>query len=159
MSAAMTRSLLSLVAACSIVALGVVVSPARADDDRRAAPPNPLYRDECGSCHVAFAPGLLPAESWQRVMGRLSDHYGVDASIDAGRQRELLAWLQAHAGRRAMPPPQDRITQSAWFLREHKEVGGAVWQRASVRQPSNCGACHARADEGSFREREIAIPK
>jgi nitrate/TMAO reductase-like tetraheme cytochrome c subunit len=104
---------------------------------------------------------LLPAESWQRVIGRLSDHYGVDASIDPARARELLAWLQANAaaGRRAVAPPQDRITQGAWFLREHKELGTAVWQRGSVRQPSNCGACHARADEGSFRERDIVIPK
>ena len=144
------------------LALAAVVSIARADEDHRAASPsNPLYRDECGSCHVAFAPHLLPAESWQRVMGRLSNHYGVDASIDAAHARELLAWLQAHAanGRRAAVPPQDRITQGAWFLREHKDLGAAVWQRASVRQPSNCGACHVRAAEGSFREREIAIPQ
>ena len=158
MSIAMSHSVLRTAVAWSIAALVVAGSPARADDDRRDGPPNPLYRDECGSCHVPFAPRLLPAESWQRVLGRLSDHYGVDASIEAARERELLAWLQAHAGRRAVPP-QDRITQSAWFLREHKEVASPVWQRSTVRQPSNCAACHTRADEGSFREREVVIPK
>lgn len=161
MSIAMNRSAWRTAIAWSIGVLVVVGSPARADDDRRDGPPNPLYRDECGSCHVPFAPRLLPAESWRRVIGQLSDHYGVDASIEAARERELLAWLLAHAaeGRRAVPPPQDRITQSAWFLREHKEVASPVWQRSSVRQPSNCAACHTRADEGSFRERDIVIPK
>jgi len=147
--------------AWSTAVLVVVVSPAWADDDRRTAPLNPLYRDECGSCHVPFAPRWLPAESWRRVIGRLSDHYGVDASIDPARGRELLDWLQTRAAgdRRTVPPPQDRITQSAWFLREHKEVASPVWQRSGVRQPSNCAACHPRADEGSFRERDIVIPK
>jgi len=91
----------------------------------------------------------------------LSDHYGVDASIDPARERELLDWLQTRAAgdRRTVPPPQDRITQSAWFLREHKEVASPLWQRSGVRQPSNCAACHPRADEGSFRERDIVTPK
>ena len=141
--------------------LGATTLPALADEADRPAVSSPLYRDECGACHVPFAPGLLPAQSWQRLMGQLSNHYGADASIDAARARELLAWLQAHAanGRRARVPPQDRITESAWFLSEHKEVPTAAWQRASVRKPSNCGACHTRADEGSFRERDIVIPK
>jgi hypothetical protein len=149
------------VAAWSIAALAIATSPAWADEERRAVPPNPLYRDECGGCHVAFAPRLLPAESWQRLLSLPASHFGVDASIDAARADELLSWLLAHAatGRRAVAPPRDRITQATWFLREHKEIGAAVWQRASVRQPSNCGACHTRADEGSFREREIAIPR
>lgn len=162
MSAVISKPFLRNAAAWSLTALGLVMSPARADDDRAAVEPSPLYRDECGSCHLAFAPGLLPAESWRRVMGRLSNHYGVDASSDPARARELLAWLQMHAagaGRRAAPPPQDRITQGTWFLREHKEIGTGVWQRASVGRPSNCGGCHTRADEGSFRERDVAIPK
>lgn len=148
-------------------ALGVLLlvaaagmTTARADDGGGAVPLSPVYRDECGSCHVAFAPRLLPAASWQRVMGNLSRHYGTDASVDPARAEALLAWLQAHAaaGRRAVPPPQDRITRSDWFLREHREVAAAVWHRASVRQPSNCAACHTRADAGSFREREIVMP-
>jgi len=141
--------------------LGAATLPAHADEADRPAVSSPLYRDECGTCHVAFAPRLLPAQSWQRVMGQLSNHYAVDASIDAARARELLAWLQAHAadGHRAAVPPHDRITESAWFLSEHKEVPAAVWQRPAVRKPSNCGACHTRADEGSFRERDIVIPK
>lgn len=144
-----------------IAAAAAVASAARADDFGRAAPRNPAYDDECGGCHTAYPPGLLPAASWQRVMGGLSRHYGTDASIDAARASELLAWLRAHAatGRRAAPPPQDRITRSAWFLREHREVATDVWHRASVRQPSNCAACHTRADAGSFREREIGIPQ
>ena len=29
---------------------------------------NALYAEECGSCHFAYPPGLLPASSWQQVM-------------------------------------------------------------------------------------------
>ena len=29
---------------------------------------NPVYVEECGSCHMAYPPGLLPALSWQKIM-------------------------------------------------------------------------------------------
>ena len=31
------------------------------------------------------------------------------------------------------PPPDDRITRSAWFARKHDEVAPATWRRASIR--------------------------
>ena len=54
--------------------------PARADGDKARVPLLPAYVQECGSCHVAFAPGLLPASSWQHLMGNLKAHYGSDCA-------------------------------------------------------------------------------
>jgi mono/diheme cytochrome c family protein len=144
-----------------LLALGLT---ARADDHGQRLPPLPKYQQECSACHIAYPPGMLPATSWQRVMTTLDRHFGNDASLDAASVREIGSWLQNHAGtdrRVSAAPPQDRITQSAWFLREHNahEVAPAVWKRAAVGSPANCAACHTQAAQGSFREREIRIPK
>lgn len=140
------------------LALLAAAASAHADGDRRV-PPLPVYQQECGSCHVAFPARGLPAASWQRVMGGLSRHYGTDASLDAATTRQIADWLQANAGRRADTPPEDRLTRSAWFVREHDELSPAVWKRAAVKSPVNCAACHGAAAEGRFSEHDVRIPK
>lgn len=120
------------------------------------------YTQECGACHLAFPPGLLPAASWQRVMAGLGRHYGTDASLEAGTAQPLRAWLQANAGtykRVREEPPQDRITQSNWFLRKHREVAPDVFRRTSIKSAANCAACHGGADQGNFSEHAVRIPK
>ncbi len=122
----------------------------------------PKYRQECSACHVAYPPGMLPAASWQRVMGNLQNHYGTDASLDASTIQELSGWLKAQAGtykRMSAQPPDDRITRSAWFIREHNEVSAATWKLPAVKSAANCAACHTQADQGDFRERNIRIPR
>ena len=42
---------------------------------------NQLYIKECGSCHFPYQPGLLPANSWKKMMVNLDKHFGVDATI------------------------------------------------------------------------------
>jgi cytochrome c len=137
---------------------------AQADDRAATVPLLPKYQQECAACHVAYPPGMLPAASWQRLMGGLGKHFGTDASLDETSAREISTWLNQHTGtykRVTEAPPQDRITRSSWFLSKHKEreVPLAVWKRASVGSPANCAACHTQADKGSFNERDIKIPK
>jgi hypothetical protein len=123
--------------------------------------PLPAYQRECGSCHVAYPPGMLPVASWQRLMNDLPNHFGTDASLDAEQVREIGGWLAAHAGRRgsAERVPEDRITRTAWFIREHRKVAQPVWKRPAVGGAANCAACHTRAEEGDFDERHIRIPR
>lgn len=139
-----------------------VATAATADEHERLPADTPAtYRQECAACHAPYPPGLLPARSWQRVMDGLDRHYGVDASVDAATRAQLSAWLQSRAatGRRLREePPQDRITRSAWFLREHRRVDTAVWSHAGVKSPANCGACHAGAEEGRFNEHDLRLP-
>ena len=137
---------------------------ASAGDDRRGlgVPALPKYKQECAACHVAFPPGLLPAASWRRQLNTLDHHYGTDASLDAATVKELEAWLSVNAGthkRVREAPPEDRITRSAWFLREHDDIPGAVWKRPAVKSPANCTACHAQADQGDFNEHAVRIPR
>ena len=141
------------------VLLALAALPAAADDVR--LPPNPAYKAECASCHVAYPPKLLPAESWQQVMARLDRHFGTDASLNAKAQEEISRYLAANAGRRDAPPgAEPRITETRWFRKEHdKEVPAALWKSAAVKSAANCGACHTRADDGDYSERSLRLPK
>ena len=137
---------------------------ARADDDRRGAPVAllPTYKQECAACHLAFPPGMLPRDSWQRLLDNLPRHYGTDASLDAATVNELATWLGANAGtdrRVREAPPEDRITRSVWFIRKHHGVPAAAWQRPAVKSAANCIACHAQADQGDFNEHRVRIPR
>jgi hypothetical protein len=120
------------------------------------------YRQECASCHMAYPPGLLPAESWRRIIGSLDKHYGTDASLDAKTAREIEQWLIANGAtfkRVREAPAKNRITRSAWFGRKHREIPAEVWRRASVRSPANCNACHAGAEQGRFSDDEVRVPR
>lgn len=162
----MSYSNLKNMALALLLAAGAVTT-AQADDHSNkgpTVPPSPKYLQECAACHIAYPVGMLPAASWQHLMGSLNKHYGTDASLDAASQRDISDWLKANAGtykRVSEAPPQDRITQSAWFLRKHRdgEVPAGVWKRASVGSAANCAACHPQAAQGRFSEHDIRIPK
>lgn len=142
----------------TLAALALSALSSHADEHGPRTPPLAAYQSECGSCHVAFPARGLPASSWQHLMGGLGKHFGTDASLDAATTKAIGDWLQANAGR-GDPPPEDRMTRARWFVREHDEAGPGVFQRPAIKSASNCAACHTRAAEGSFREREIRIPK
>lgn len=133
---------------------------AHAGDDRYAL--SNAYVQECGACHTAYPPALLPKESWQRLMGSLDRHYGTDASLDAAAQKSVGDWVLAHAGsgkRARTAPPEDRITRGDWFIREHREVPKAAWTRPAIKSAANCSACHRGANEGDYDEDRISIPR
>lgn len=149
--------------ACLLVAIAAS-HHAMAGEHERATrvPPLPQYKQECGACHVAYPPGMLPAASWQRIMNDLPHHFGTDASLDAKTSSQIGNWLNANAGtykRVAEQPPQDRITRSAWFVRKHDEVPASAWTRPAIKSASNCTACHTQADQGDFNEHNVRIPR
>lgn len=130
------------------------------------------FKEECGSCHTLYHPGLLPARSWQKLMGGLDKHFGEDASLDPALQRELTTLLVNNAAdnsnarkaqkiARSIPANQTplRFTETRYFVHEHDEIGTNVWKREKVGSKSNCGACHPNAERGNFRESEIRIPR
>ena len=120
----------------------------------------PKYQAECAACHIAYPPRLLPAQSWARVMGDLKHHFGTDASLDPASVTEISGWLAANAGgTRRSAGAGDRITTSAWFVREHREVPAATWRLPAVNKPSNCAACHRGAEQGIFNEHDVRIPR
>ena len=139
---------------------------AMADEDhgRRAAQVinNPLYQQECAACHTAYPPGMLPAASWGRIMRNLDQHFGRDASLEPEAVAALSQYLAQNAGtsrRVQTAPPEDRITRSDWFIREHREISPSTWLRAGIKTAANCAACHTTADKGNFDEGFVRIPK
>ena len=95
--------ILGVIMAGSLI-VGWQASPGDDDDDWAIGsfferPPgvapvtNPQYIDECGSCHMAYQPGLLPARSWQKIMGGLADHFGDNAELDPDVLVGLTAYL------------------------------------------------------------------
>ncbi len=148
----------ALLLACAGLALSL---PVRADRLPLPADAPPSFKAECGGCHLPFPPALLTAPDWKRVMARLDWHYGDNASLDGKTRRELEDFLVRNAATRsrlagAGDPP--RLTGSEWFRREHRKVPETLWRAAQVKSAANCAACHTRAEQGSYGEREIVLP-
>ena len=180
------------VLAITSLAVGVLLSTAQADDDSdenyrgaghsekrgeshggkyggenrgsslQLSKANTKWKQECSNCHIAYAPGLLPAESWRKVMAGLDKHFGSDATLDAQDAKEITAYLVDNASNRWRAPSAPlRITESAWFKSKHSsdEIPPAVWKNPKVKSPANCQACHSGAEKGDFSEDNVRIPK
>jgi hypothetical protein len=120
------------------------------------------YKSECGSCHLAYPPGLLSATDWQRTLAGLKDHFGSDAELSPPQMQEIGAFLERHAGNsrkmgNAGDPP--RISKTARFVRKHDEIPARFWRDPRVKSVANCEACHTHAADGRFSEHDIAIPE
>ncbi len=152
-------------AGCAALLIGCSLPfVAGADDIGKPRAANPLWQEECGSCHVAYPPGTLPAQSWRRLMGSLAEHFGSDASVDTAQAEAIEAFLVGNARRVKpnSPAPAEaaplRITEMKWFRSEHRKISAAKWKSPEVGSAANCGACHRRADQGHFDEDDIRIP-
>lgn len=145
-----------------MIALASLTSFSALADERRMLPvkPSEEWKQECGACHLAFPPRLLPAESWRKMMGSLEQHFGTDASLSPRENREITDFLVKNtAGRWRSPSAPLRITETAHFRHEHGEIAAAVWKRAAIKSPANCAACHPAADQGDFNEHRVRIPR
>ncbi|MEW5770101.1 MAG: diheme cytochrome c [Pseudomonadota bacterium] len=165
------RQLLVLFLAVGAVSLWLLRAPVEAEWVF-PMPAGKTYVAECGGCHTAFAPGLLPARSWRRMMGGLATHFGEDASLDEPQYFAVLKELETLAadGSYANPrmhrisaaTPADaapqRISETVYFKSLHDELPRGTWQRKGVGSAANCQACHARANQGRYLEREVRIP-
>jgi hypothetical protein len=128
-------------------------------DDGLPVPVNPTWKTECGACHVPYPPRRLPARSWRAVMSALDRHFGSDASLEPRAAAEVAAFLERHAGRDRGGPATTRITETAWFQKEHRKVAAATWRRADVRSAANCGACHPGAERGDYDDDAVRVPR
>ncbi|MGD2137388.1 MAG: diheme cytochrome c [Gammaproteobacteria bacterium] len=130
-----------------------------------------LYQEECGACHFAYQPGLLPAASWQRLMDGLDDHFGDNAEVAADRGAQLRSYLVTNAADRVNTGRSPRIanslrgaaplriTETAYFRRQHDEIPPrAVADNPELGSFSRCEACHAGAADGSYDEHAVRIP-
>lgn len=133
---------------------------------------NPVYDDECGSCHMAYPPGLLPAISWEKVMAGLEDHFGDNAELDTETQSSISRHLLSNSADRSRYRRSQsfsrsinlnnvpvRITDTPYFRHEHHEIPmRMVTANPEVKSFSQCNACHRHAQQGSFNEHDVHIP-
>ncbi len=68
-----------------------------------------VYMEECGACHLAYAPDLLPVESWRRMLTGLEDHFGESAEVDSETLTQLSGYLDEHGLSRGKPSPMGRL--------------------------------------------------
>ncbi len=132
---------------------------------------DPVYTEECGACHLAYPPGLLPRESWRRIMGGLGDHFGDNAELEDAVAGYVSQYLEKHAspkgkskkanrkfGELSDEPPL-RITELPYFIHEHDEIPERlVKDNPKVKSFSQCDSCHTDAAKGWFDEDRVTIP-
>ncbi len=131
---------------------------------------DPVYRQECTACHMAYHPSLLPTASWQALMDNLDDHFGEDASLDPETATTITAFLTANAAetadtkpanafRRLDPASPYELTATPFWKRMHGEIPDSVFSAKPVSSKANCAACHRDAEAGAFYPANINIPK
>ena len=140
--------------------------PSHADGLQLPPVKDEAVRKECGACHMVYAPGLLPARSWTKVIDGLAEHFGDNAALDAAAKQRIADYLTANAadarrgdtkvlrGLKASVTP-DRITELPWFTRKHEKkerVAPRTLEAKGAKFKGDCIACHKQADRGLFDE-------
>ncbi|MBM2830568.1 MAG: cytochrome [Gammaproteobacteria bacterium] len=175
----------ALIVSSMILVLGLVVVPIVWGDNEEywaqyghrstgvALISNPVYKDECGGdCHMAYQPGLLPAKSWEKIMSGLEDHFGDNAELDTMTHKAITDFLVSNSADKSnyrrsrrftssneLGDIPIRISETPYFKHEHDEIPARmVTGNKDVNSFSNCNACHRKAEQASFRERDIFIP-
>lgn len=146
-----------------MLAMALIGGASTAQADERYTPvTDEVVQKECSACHMAFQPSMLPAKSWQLIMGGLSDHFGEDASLDQATARHIEAYLVENAadkgwwGGKFLRGLNDgdaplRITETPYWIREHRgEVPESAWRHPDVKSKANCLACHRAAAKGYY---------
>lgn len=134
-------------------------------------PDNAQWREECGSCHVAFYPALLPSRSWRRLMTEQDKHFGTDLALDAATQTAILSFLGANAAEKhlteagfkidsSLKPDAVplRITETPYWVKKHREISNSDWLSPKVKSKTNCDSCHVDAKDGTFEDAAMQIP-
>ncbi len=134
---------------------------------------NKTVQQECGACHWAMLPGLLPERSWNRLMQEQANHFGEDLALDEQTATEIRTYLTTHAAEltpskvsvKVLDKLGDteaplRISETAYWKRKHEDlVEDNVFDRNSIKSPANCVACHTDVERtGLFDEDLVEIP-
>jgi len=153
----------------SLAGLVALAAASRAFAEGGATVPpiqNAAVLKECGACHMAYPPQMLPQRSWRKLMGDLSHHFGENASLAPATRSEVESYLLAHAGDaansqgsrfvRGIPASVTplRITDTRFWIRGHSEIPAAEFATTQVKSKANCAACHRNAPAGQFGEEE-----
>jgi hypothetical protein len=137
------------------------ITLAHAESETLIIPNNPKWKEECGSCHVAYPPQLLTGGGWHKLMQQLDKHFGVNASMDAKDAQEIDDFLVDNAGLGWQGKASDtglRITDTPWFIRTHSKIPLKFMNRPKIKGPTHCAACHVKAEKDDWSGMAVEIP-
>lgn len=147
---------------------GIVINASEGEDELFET--DALYIDECGACHLAYPPGLLPVQSWQGIMSGLEDHFGESAETDEETATHIANYLERVALQKGKPSPMSqmlrnmpddpplRITEFPAFITAHAEIPIQLQvEKLDEGFLSPCADCHRQAASGRF-DKELLHP-
>ena len=133
---------------------------------------NATWRKECGECHLAYHPTLLPARSWLKMMEQQSEHFGESLGLDADTTKSITDFLvknaaesgasePAHKINKSVPKNETplRVTETEYWKHKHGEIDEKYWKAKKVGGKGNCEACHLDAKDGTFEDADMRLPK
>ncbi len=147
---------------------GIVINASEGEDELFET--DAVYIDECGACHLAYPPGLLPVQSWQGIMSGLEDHFGESAETDEETATHIANYLERVALQKGKPSPMSqmlrnmpddpplRITEFPAFITAHAEIPIQLQvEKLDEGFLSPCADCHRQAASGRF-DKELLHP-
>jgi hypothetical protein len=131
---------------------------------------NQTYQNTCGVCHFVYPPGLLPSNSWAKILNRLKDHFGEEVPCEAAEQKEISKYLKENGADRSSGKKSAkimkslkgttplRITEVPYIRDKHRKISKEVLSRKAIGSLSNCLTCHKTAEQGNFDDDNVTIP-
>lgn len=132
------------------------------------------YQDECGECHFAYQPGLLPAKSWETLLNAeaLRKHFGVNAELDDDTLKIVRDYAVENAADKSWykrsrkiavateeGPVPLRITELRYISRKHHDIPAKMIKgNTGVKSLSFCDKCHTQAAKGVYDTDTVVIP-
>ncbi|KAF0191784.1 MAG: Diheme Cytochrome C [Gammaproteobacteria bacterium] len=132
------------------------------------------YRKGCGECHFLYQPGLLPEQSWRKLLDAkaLEDHFGENAELSDKDRIAILEFLVANSAEKSnykrskkimasLQPGEAplRIIEVPYIKRKHNEIPeDLIKKNDKVKSLSYCDKCHQQADKNSFDDDAVNIP-
>jgi hypothetical protein len=159
-----------LIAASVIISMGAAVRAVA--DDRFPPIANEAVRSECGGCHIAYQPEMLPQRSWRRLMDGITDHFGEELGLDKETARQVLRYLLDNAADRSETKGARkflrglrsgdnliRITDTPRWREKHHELPESVWSDPRIAFKGACEVCHTEAERGLYDDDEsLRVP-
>ena len=143
-----------------MTALVILSGGMRARDEKVDPVTNSLADEECSACHLAYPAAMLPSTSWQKLMASLESHFGEDASLDDESVSAITRYFTSNAAdstwtgnrfsRGQINDWPIRITETDFWLREHKNQTFIEPTNSETINQSDCAACHEGAAKGNF---------
>lgn len=140
-------------------------------DETLRAVSQPVYQTECGGCHQAYQPDLLPSGSWSRLLDGLDQHFGETVQVEPKSLETIRTYLTQNAADRSHAELARKIMHSLhgqiplrisdvpYIHKEHHDLAPDVYRRASIGSPGNCVACHRGAENGDYDDDDVVIPE